>query len=175
MIVWAVPVTPACVISAAARMHVPMQALVGLMAAENGHVGEIRRNQNGSVDMGEMQINSTWMQSLKQFHVTQYQLTYNGCLNVLVGAWVLRKYWDEAGGKRDDIWTAIGYYHSHDPLLKNQYERSVYERLASRVTINGVISHANQWFCGKSCVATPVPNSSDVVAVRVRNNNDPAN
>jgi hypothetical protein len=145
-----IPVTPACVVRAAQREHVPLRALVGLMAVEGGRVGAIHYNPNGSIDYGVMQINSAWLKRLARFHVTPSRLTYDGCANVLVGAWVLRHYWNEAGGGRNTIWEAIGLYHSHTPALKRRYEWQVYRRLAQRVTLNGVIAHANEWFQRKA-------------------------
>ena len=44
------------------------------------------------------------------------------CANIEAGAWILRCGLDEA---RNDFWTGVGCYHSHDPGHKADYLRKV--------------------------------------------------
>lgn len=124
----------------------PLQALVGLMAVEAGHVGGVNPNTNGTDDLGVMQINTTWVGRLERFHWTAYRLTYNGCLNVLAGAWILKYYWDREGGGPATIWKAIGDYHSHSEALALRYENQVYRQLSAQATLAYEVQHANEWF-----------------------------
>ena len=113
------PVTIACMMSAASLQALPPQVMFGLYKTEGGHVGQWTTNTNGSHDLGPLQINDeTWLRKIADLQFggdTQLALTAlldDGCYNVNVGAWIFRQYLNEAGG---DYAAAIGYYNSHSP------------------------------------------------------------
>lgn len=118
-------VTLACVMSAASLQHVPSVVVLSLMKTEGGRVGHWTTNSNGSHDLGPMQINdTTWVPRLArmQFHGNERKaeaaLIYDGCYNVSVGAYIFRRYLDQAGG---NLGVAIGYYNSHNPYYADRY------------------------------------------------------
>jgi hypothetical protein len=65
----------------------------------------IGRNNNGSYDLGLMQINSTWFPTLKKYGI-QPQLLTNACASTFVGAWVLAQTIQRYGF----TWQAIAAY-----------------------------------------------------------------
>lgn len=74
------------------------------------------KNKNGTFDVGMMQINSGWFDTLEKYGIKPGHLT-NACTNIFVGAWILsnnvRRY-----GK---TWQAIGAYNTGNPSrLKQQ-------------------------------------------------------
>jgi hypothetical protein len=110
----------------AAFYHLPPQALSAIHAAENGRSGMVRHNKNGSDDLGAMQINTLWLPPLSQGTGVpptrlRHALIYQDCFNVAVAAAILRVYLHESG----DLLTAIGYYHSHTPELREAYQLRV--------------------------------------------------
>jgi len=105
--------------------HVPSEAVLAILDAESGQVGLIRRNVDGSYDIGPMQINSRWLGELKRYGITAAHLRDYGCLNVHVGSWILSREQARAG----NIWVAIGRYHSWRPSLASDY----IQRVATRV------------------------------------------
>lgn len=118
-------VTLACVLQAASVQHVPPVVILSLMKTEGGRVGAWRTNENGSHDLGPLQINDrTWVPRLArmQFGGNQKEaeaaLIYDGCYNVSVGAYIFHRYLEQAGG---NIGVAVGYYNSHTPYFANRY------------------------------------------------------
>ena len=50
----------------------------------------LRKNKNGSYDIGLMQINSWWLKVLKNYGYKPEHL-YNPCISIYLGAWILRQ------------------------------------------------------------------------------------
>ena len=116
----------ACMAAVAAFYHLPQQALPAIHAAENGRAGMVRHNSNGSDDLGAMQINTLWLPTLSQgtglpANRLRRALIREDCFNVAVAGAILRIYLHESG----DLVTAIGYYHSHTPALREAYQLRV--------------------------------------------------
>ncbi|MHB8408974.1 MAG: lytic transglycosylase domain-containing protein [Acidiferrobacterales bacterium] len=120
------PVTTNCVSYAAQAYGVPLAAVVGVLRAEGGKVGMARKDPDGTTDYGPMQINSVWLPTLSRAGITASLLRYDGCLNIAVGAWILR--WQIAS-HHGSVWAGIGAYHSDKPSLARQYEFNVYRAL----------------------------------------------
>jgi hypothetical protein len=117
-----------CLRAAAELHHVPAGVLALLMRVEAGRLGEVSQNTNGTVDIGPMQVNDTWVPKIaghwSASHAAAYRaLRDNFCANVEGGAWILRQALDEAHG---DLWKGVALYHSHDPVHKLEYMRLVY-------------------------------------------------
>ena len=77
-------------------------------------------NTNGSVDMGVMQINTIWLDSLAEYGIERRHL-YNACFNINVGAWILRRQINDVGYN----WQAVAHYHSRTPDRGDNYARKV--------------------------------------------------
>lgn len=119
-----------CINHAAVIYHVPATVILSVMKIENGRNGEANKNNNGTVDYGVMQINSTWLQSIAPYGYTKHDIQYNACKNVLVGTWILSQ--RIAEGK--NIWQGIGNYHSHTPVYNISYQKNIsaiYAKLAN--------------------------------------------
>ena len=116
-------------LKAAAELHqVPAGVLVLLLSVEDGRLGEVSQNTNGTVDIGPMQVNDTWVPKIAEHWRASPGAAYralrdNFCANVEGGAWILRQALDEAHG---DLWKGVALYHSHDPVHKLEYMQLVY-------------------------------------------------
>jgi hypothetical protein len=111
---WVKPVTPRCVAEEANRQSLELVKVLAVMKAEGGRLGEFSPNANGSYDIGPMQVNTIHLPELSRTYGiapadVSKLLAYDGCFNVAVGAWLLRKRTNEAAG---DFWYGIGRYHS---------------------------------------------------------------
>jgi len=117
----------ACIFMAAQTYGIPPAVLVGIYQTEGGRVGqEVGPNQNGSYDLGPMQINTLWVPDLAaQWGVSaktaRKWVRDDACTNVGVAAWILRTHLDET----QDLAKAIAHYHSRTPNIGGAYKYKV--------------------------------------------------
>jgi soluble lytic murein transglycosylase-like protein len=78
-------------------------------------------NTDGSEDIGVMQINSSWLPTLRQFGIGREQLK-DPCTNVNIGSWILAKNIEQYG----DTWRAVGAYNAKSPSKQAIYIRKVW-------------------------------------------------
>ena len=120
------PALAACLMAAASTYQVPPAVLLGIMHVEGGRVGQAVGNTNGSYDLGPMQINTVHLPSVAGAWGISQNQAYNmikndGCVNVHVAAWILRK-GINAG---NNLTLGIAYYHSRTPKFGYVYARKV--------------------------------------------------
>jgi soluble lytic murein transglycosylase-like protein len=117
----------ACFLIAAQTYSIPPAVLLGIYQVEGGRVGqEVGPNDNGSFDLGPMQINTVWLPELaKQWGVStataRKWIRDDPCTNVGVSAWILRRHLNETG----DLARSIAHYHSKTPHIGGAYRRKV--------------------------------------------------
>jgi soluble lytic murein transglycosylase-like protein len=138
------PITQDCLVAVSAKYQVPAVLLAAILAQEHGRLGETSGNDNGSRDIGPMQINSFWLPTLRKYGIGEGHLLYHGCYNVGVGAWILRYEQVRGGGP---IWRAVGRYHSRNPARAAGYIQrvagKVRDLLAGRLSVARVMGYAN--------------------------------
>jgi len=113
--------------SVAAFYHLPPRVLPSIQAVEGGRPGLAHVNQDGSRDLGVMQVNTRWVQPLAWQTgmapaVAQQRLLTDPCFNIAAAGAIMRIYINEAGG---DLLRAVGYYHSHQAPLAEAYQLRV--------------------------------------------------
>lgn len=118
MIIHDVPLD--CINEAAVAFHVPAVVILSIMAVEGGKNGMITKNKNGSEDLGVMQINSSWLKSLKPYHISKEDLQNNPCQNVRVGTWILAHHMADKSG-----WQGIADYHSKTKKYNLAYQQKL--------------------------------------------------
>ena len=79
----------------------------------------IRYNKNGSWDIGLMQINTVWKDTLNRHGISSADLEIP-CKNIAVGAWILADHIKQKG-----LWEGVGAYHSTTPHLSQRYQTKV--------------------------------------------------
>jgi soluble lytic murein transglycosylase-like protein len=120
----------ACFNQASQRYSIPVQILKAISRTESGgNPSAFHRNENGSFDIGHMQINSSWLPTLAKTGITQQQL-FNPCTNTFVAAWILAGNIRRMGYE----WKAIGAYNARSPDKAAAYSRKIaanmrYEKL----------------------------------------------
>ena len=116
----------------AADLHrVNPQVLVAIADVESNHRPVVvNKNQNGTVDIGIMQINSSWLPRLEKYGITSRHLL-DPCINVHVAAWILSKNMARFG---ETSWRAVGAYNATQDALRLRYAKKVHERLTKRPT-----------------------------------------
>lgn len=120
-------VLAACLLIAAQTYSIPPAVLLGIYQVEGGRVGqEVGPNDNGSYDLGPMQINTVWVPQLAgEWNVSpataKKWIRDDPCTNVGVAAWILRRNLNETG----DLARSIANYHSRTPNIGGAYKRKV--------------------------------------------------
>lgn len=106
-----------CYVEAAGRYSVNVDLLraIGYHESRLGAVAIDHKNTDGSVDVGEMQINSTNFPALEKFGITPQALREKRCLNIHVGAWILAGFIKKHG----NTWRAVGAYGAGDSVKKD--------------------------------------------------------
>ena len=105
-----------------------MKLLKAVAMVESG-MDQRKVNRRGEgYSVGVMQVHSSWFPVLKKEGFDVERLKRDACYNVLVGAWILRKHIDEAGGV---IWKGVGRYNAKSRLKQLRYVRKVMLALKS--------------------------------------------
>lgn len=119
----------ACVIEAASVQQLPPKLLVSIIKVEGGRPGTASKNTNQTEDLGVMQINTgAWLDLVARAHFdgnrtkAYRQLRDDGCYNIHVGSWILRRAIDQSKG---DFWHGVGRYHSATPVHNARYQAKV--------------------------------------------------
>ncbi|MCA3778314.1 MAG: transglycosylase SLT domain-containing protein [Burkholderia sp.] len=114
-----------CLDDAATFQHVSVSLMRGIAQVESGmNPNAVNTNTNGTVDIGLMQINSTWLPTLAREGITRESL-FDACTNAYVGAWILSQNIRQLGAN----WNAIGAYNSASPDKRLAYARKVYDAI----------------------------------------------
>jgi len=117
----------ACWDAAAHRYQVSSALLYAIARTESAlDPRAVGRNQNGSRDIGLMQINSIWLATLAQHGIREQDL-FDPCTNIHVGAWVLANNIRRYGY----TWEAVGAYNAVTPRLRQRYIDKVRRNLAA--------------------------------------------
>lgn len=134
------PITASCIMEAAERHGTPLAALIAILSVEGGQVGMIRRNSNGSYDLGPGQINTIWIPEIRAAGIDPLDVLYDGCVNIDFSARILARQF-AAGHSPIE---AIGRYHSNTPRYKSVYQQKIVSTLAdNQVSIAKLIRKAN--------------------------------
>lgn len=112
-----------CWYAAAARYHVDPVLLYAVARVETHSTSGVvsAKNDNGSYDIGVMQINSTWLPALAHYGITESVLRHDACVNVMVGAWILSQTIREYGLN----WNGVGAYNASTPWKRARYATKV--------------------------------------------------
>jgi hypothetical protein len=122
----------ACMVATAHFYALPPRVLPTIQSVEGGRPGLVHPNSDGSADLGLMQINTRWIGAIAQVvhennAVVTARLIREPCFSIAAAGAILTTYLREARG---DLMLAIGYYHSHTPLLNQTYQMQVRNRAA---------------------------------------------
>nr|WP_232199475.1 lytic transglycosylase domain-containing protein [Thioalkalivibrio thiocyanodenitrificans] len=116
-----------CIAQASARYHVPPLLIQSILTQEGGQLGQrVGPNRNGTYDLGPMQINTIWIEPLKEYGIFEQDLLWSPCVNIGVGVWILRKYYEH----HDQDWTKAIMSYNAGFAIENgrEYARTVLER-----------------------------------------------
>lgn len=122
-----------CVSSASTYHQVNPAVLRAILMVESGlNAWEVRRNNNGTLDVGMAGINSIHFQEIAKFGIAPEQLL-DACVATYVAAWHLKKGMHKYG----NTWFGIAAYHSATPYLNHRYQIMIYNQLVKDHVITG--------------------------------------
>lgn len=115
-----------CVERASSGRNWLRQTLMALRKQEGGWIGAEVRNENGTYDLGPMQVNSWWVPRIarsiaRNESQVRAWLRDDACFNVDVARWIFLSALRDTG----DFWKAVGTYHSPTRWRQVRYARSV--------------------------------------------------
>lgn len=117
----------ACLLLAAQTYNIPPAVLIGIHQVEGGKVGQaVGPNDNGTYDLGPMQINTVWVPQLAAYWNVPQRTAYkwikdDACTNMGVSAWILRSHLNNT----NSLPKAIAHYHSKTPTVGAAYKSRV--------------------------------------------------
>jgi len=118
-----------CVAYAAKSYHVPRVLVLAVIKTESdGKRSAVSVNQNGTRDVGIMQINTIWHETLEmKYNIKNaaFHIKKDTCYNIRVGTWLLSSEIAAAQKSGKGMWVGIGNYHSHSPRLNRQYQNLI--------------------------------------------------
>ena len=125
-----------------------LRAVAGVES--NMQAGAVNRShlaRTGTVDVGLMQVNTSWLKRLQRYGIREADL-HQPCTNIEVGAWILA----QAIAQHGNQWQAVGAYNAGCSTLKGEActrQRAAYAwRVYRRMTPGAA---------GSSTTAAPTP------------------
>jgi Transglycosylase SLT domain len=123
-----------CMLVVAAATGLPPRVLPVIQSIEGGAPGVVRPDDNGTADLGVMQVNTIWIPALARRAglspaQTRSRLINDPCFNIAAAALILQSYLAEEHGA---LIPALGDYHSHTPELNTAYA-ALAERTARKL------------------------------------------
>lgn len=107
----------ACFEASARRYQLDARLLKAMARVESGMnpaaVNLTHRSRTKTVDIGLLQINSSWLPTLARYGIGQRELR-DACTNIEVGAWILAG----AVARHGNRWQAVGAYNAACTRLK---------------------------------------------------------
>jgi len=134
------PITRKCKTEISDRFNIPEIILNAYLKTEGASEGHIRNNSDGTWDVGPMQINSSnWNTFYKKFGVLPVDIRYNGCINLMAGAYIIREHMDKKGKENITDWNTFfqiaANYHSKTPEVNSRYQEKWVENLTSLLEV----------------------------------------
>ncbi len=120
-----------CVVEATESYQLPSALLYALMAKETRFKSGWRKENDGSVSYGIMQINSFWLPLLAKNNIKPTHLVYDVCTNIKVGAYIFRTVFNENKG---NTFKAIMAYNGGRNMKVNSKRYNMSYKYASDVT-----------------------------------------
>jgi soluble lytic murein transglycosylase-like protein len=125
--------TESCFEPAAAFHQVNPDVLRAICKVESGlNPRAIGKNDNGSIDVGICQINSSHFKMLATHGVAPNDLL-DACKGIYVGAWFL----SQSIARHGNTWEAIARYHSRTPYFNQRYQALIWNELLRAGVVKG--------------------------------------
>jgi hypothetical protein len=112
----------ACAIAAAVKYNIPANLMLAVAEVEGGRPGQVSLNNNGTADLGFLQFNTRYLQTLSRFGIRPEHVQSASCYPFDLAAWRLAGHIAYDTG---DLWTRAANYHSRTPAHNAKYRRKL--------------------------------------------------
>lgn len=114
-----------CSIASAIKYEIPANIVLAVAAQEGGKPGQWKKNKNGTHDVGPMQFNTDYLDSLAKYGITGADVEKAGCYPYDLAAWRLRGH---ILNDKGDLWKRVANYHSRTPKYNGTYRTLIMQR-----------------------------------------------
>ena len=114
-----------CSVEASARYGLPPDLVYAVSRTEGGRPGLASENSNGTFDLGWMQFNTSYLDTLGRYGIRPSDVQQNTCYPFHLAAWRIRGHLEEAGGA--GIFERAAWYHSRTPRFNEIYRGRLME------------------------------------------------
>jgi len=132
------PITPQCKNKTAYEYNIPTTVFDAYLATEGGSPGHIRKNSNGTYDVGPMQINSSnWLEIYKDLGISPLQVRFDGCKNLKAAAWYIKKVIQSSRLSVENIeqfFSVLARYHSKTPTVRERYKARLFTNYMTQIS-----------------------------------------
>ncbi|HVP42412.1 MAG TPA: hypothetical protein VMS96_03215 [Terriglobales bacterium] len=142
-----------CSVAAAVKNEALANIVLAVAEIENGKPGQYVRNANGTLDVGLMQFNTSYLEQLAAYGITPQDVASKGRYPYELATWRIRGHLLNDSG---DIWTRAANYHSRTPRYNAIY-RDKLVRAAGRWA-----SWLAERFTVRDVTATNSPNHDEI-------------
>lgn len=115
-----------CIHSAAQRYGLRSSLLLAILRTEDGRIGTVSPDPNGTDDLGPAQINTCHLPFLEHYGYTFHILADNPCANIAASAWIYARCLHATG---NDLQAAACYNAGSEPWIA--WQRGYVQRFAS--------------------------------------------
>lgn len=118
-----------CSVEAASRYGLPPDLVYAVARTEGGRPGIASENSNGTFDLGWMQFNTSYLQSLSRYGIRPSDVQANTCYPFHLAAWRIRGHLEESPDA--GIFEKAAFYHSRTPKYNEIYRGRLREAARS--------------------------------------------
>lgn len=111
-----------CAISAATKYEIPKNIFLAVVELEGGKPGQYLRNKNGTYDIGPLQFNSAYINTLPNVSFKDVEGLNNDCYPYDLAAWRIRQHIKKDNGT---LYQKVANYHSKTPKYNMSYQKKL--------------------------------------------------
>lgn len=116
-----------CSVEAGHRYELDPAIIYAVALNEGGSPDSVRKNTNGTEDLGIMQFNTAYLKELSDFGITKADVQAKTCYPFHLAAWRIKQHIEE--DSNNDLLTKISNYHSRTPKFNQIYKKRLIENL----------------------------------------------
>lgn len=138
-----------CSVEAGIHYGIPADLIYAVSLTEGGTAGQKVKNKNGTYDIGYMQFNNSYLNTLKKEGITTDDVSKHNCYPFHLAGWRIKGHLSESGS---DLLQKVAYYHSrtesYNMIYRNKLAVNIrkFPREQAIKYFEQIISQLNNYF-----------------------------